>query len=230
MLAALGFAACAPEAKVEHVELPAPLPPPPAVTASASAPAPATRFFPEDPTLDAVAIRNAAFVQETWTGASTWQQHCIEWGLLASREDAVRDATNALLAPRGIHIPDKSRVQGLVVVLAKFVQGVVVREPLVKLVVCTEGVAPKSEHDVFAARLLADPRAPRLAAFQSLGAPDVAWNRVHSNGEVEFGFRYPNLDPIASTRAAQAIEAAHDDRFHTRLIGRDLWWTGLRVP
>jgi hypothetical protein len=232
LAACAACAGCAARREPARVDLPAPLPAPRATaSASVEAPTPAPMaFFPEDPSLDATAVANAEFVQETWSGAGTWQQHCIEWGMRPSRETAARDALNAKLASRGVHLPDRPRAKGVVVALGAYAPGVLPRGKLIKLVVCTEGVAPRSDHEAFAARLLADPRAPRAPAFGPLGAPDLAWNRVHADGEVEFGFRWPHADPVAAQRALGAVQSAHDDRFRVKLRGTDVWWTGLRKP
>lgn len=223
MFAAL-LVACSREHPAARVDLP-PTPQPPAASASA---APAA-FFPEDPSLDAVALANPAFVQETWTGATDWQQHCREWGINPSREDEVRDAVNAELGSRGIHLPDKVRAKGTVVALGSYAPGVVPRGSLHKLVVCTEGVATRAAHAAFTASLMSDRDAPHGTTYADLGEPDVAWVRAHATGEVEYGFRWPHLDAAVATRVIDAVAAAHDGRFDAKLRGSNLWWTGLRA-
>jgi hypothetical protein len=179
-------------------------------------------LFPEDPTLDVVAPAKPSFTQETWSSS---RQHCREWGLDPSREEAARQDINRLLGPRGITLPDTPRANHVVVGLGTFDRGVVQREPLIKLTVCTEDVAPAATYDVFAARLLADANAPRLDVSAT---PDLAWQRVHSPGRVEFGFRYRGLPEADRTRLVEAAEAAHDDTVRVHLRGEELWWTGLR--
>ena len=222
-LAAVALVACTRAGAL--VEAPMALPQAPRDSSPPRAP-----LFPEDPSLDAAAVKDAAFEQETWTGASDWQQHCREWGARPARENELRDAINALLAPRGVHWPDKSRANNVVIYLGAYVAGVVPRGPLVKLVVCTEGVAPASAHDAFAARLLASPRAPHVPELTALGDPDAAWKRVHSTGQVEMGFRWPHPDDAAAARAIAAVAAARDPRFTARMHGVDLWWTGQVEP
>jgi hypothetical protein len=229
-LVALALAACHSERKTTRVDLTAPPPPPPPAHASVAPPAPPGPLFPEDPSLAAAAVPDAAFVQETWTGAADWQQHCHEWGFPPAREAAVREATNAALASRGVHLPDKPRAKGIVVALGAYAPGVVSHGKLIKLVVCSEGVAPRSGHDAFTARLMTDRGAPNAPAFAALGPPDVAWERVHRTGEVEYGFRWPHPDAAAATRAIDAVADLHDGHFDAKLRGPDLWWTGLRAP
>ena len=215
-----------------HVDLPAPLPvatTPATPTATASA-APRGPLFPEDPTLDDTEPADALFAQETWTGATTWQQHCREWGLTPTREIAERDRINTLLAPRGIHLPDHTREKGVVVATGAYAIGVVDHGPQIKLAVCTEGIAPKSAHDAFTARVLSSPRAPVDVRFASLGEPDVAWRRVHVTGEIEIGLRYPHAPTADAARAVDAVKDAHDVRFSAKMRGTDLWWTGLEKP
>ena len=225
---ALVFAtvACKSEpARVARVELPA-------QSASAQAPVeiatPRDPLFPEDPSLDAAKPAHAFFAQETWTGASEWQQHCHEWGFDPSREDEVRAHVNALLAPRGVHLPDKPRAKGLVIAVGSYNIGVVDHGARFKLVVCTEGVAPKSSHDDFAKRIVKS--ADRCSELASLGAPDVAWRRVHATGEVEIGLRFPHLSEADGKRALDAVAALHDPHESAKMRGNDLWWTGLERP
>jgi hypothetical protein len=184
-----------------RVDLPAPLPISPAPTTTATlAPPPREALFPEDPSLDDTEPSGALFTQETWTGASQSQQHCREWGFDPSREADVRDRVNTILAERGLHLPDKARVKGLVVAMGSYATGVVDHGPRIKLAVCTEGVAPKSAHDTFAEHVLASPRAPRSREFAALGDPDVAWRRIHTTGEIEIGLRFPHAPEPAATR------------------------------
>jgi hypothetical protein len=231
---ALLFVACRKEPAPTHVELPTPLPvsPTTSVTAAiASAPPPPRGpLFPEDPTLDDTEPTDALFAQETWTGATTWQQHCREWGLTPSREVAERDRINTLLAARGIHLPDHTREKGVVVSMGSNAVGVVDHGPQIKLVVCTENVAPKSAHDAFTARVLSSPRAPVEQRFAALGEPDVAWRRVHVTGEIEIGLRYAHPPSADALRAVDAVKDAHDTRFNAKMRGADLWWTGLEKP
>jgi len=224
----VALAACG-HAEPARVDIAAPLPVASAEPSAAPLP-PSAPLFPEDPSLDEAAVKKARFVQETWTGAADWQQHCREWGIEASRDDAVRDATNALLAPRGVHLPDHGREKNVVVALGPYAQGVVDHGPLHKLVVCSEGVAPRSAHESFTARLLASPRAPHGGDYDLLGAPDVAWERVHRTGEVEIGFRWHDADATVAGRIIKALNDAGDTRFKAHLRGNDLWWTGLAKP
>ena len=209
---------------------PLPLPPTPTATAAASVAPPRGPLFPEDPTLDATEPADALFAQETWTGATTWQQHCREWGLVPAQENAERDRVNTLLAARGIHVPDHTREKGVVVAMGAYAIGVVDHGPRIKLTVCTEGVAPKSEHDAFSDTVLASPRAPQGIWANALGAPDVAWRRVHVTGEVEIGLRFPHPPSADAARAIDAVKDAHDARFNAKMRGADLWWTGLEKP
>src|SRR5262249_54486668 len=156
--------------------------------------------------------------------------HCREWGFEPARETFVRDQVNATLAGRGVHLPDKPRVTGLVIALGSYAPGVVDHGPRIKLAVCTEGVAPKSAHDAFANTVLASPRAPQGIWASALGAPDVAWRRVHTTGEIEIGLRYPHPPNADATRALDAVKDAHDTRFIAKLRGNDFWWTGLDKP
>jgi len=218
--------ACGREHDVARVELPPPPAPTPTASASVAPRAPAP-FFAEDPALDAITVARPAFEQETWTGATEWQQHCREWGIEPSREGEVRDAINAALASRGVHLPDKPRAKGIVIALGSYATGVVEHGKLSKLVLCTEGTATRAAHEAFTARLLADPRAPHGPAFAGL-SPDVAWERAHTSGDVEIGFRYPKLDAAASKRILDAVQATHDEHVNAKMRGTDLWWTGLR--
>src|SRR4029078_9691374 len=92
---ALVLVACRKEPTPTRVELPAPLPTPPTpiATATASAP-PRGPLFPEARPREVSDPADALFSQETWTGATTWQQHCREWGLTPARETAERDRIN----------------------------------------------------------------------------------------------------------------------------------------
>jgi len=231
---ALILVGCRKEPAPTRVELPAPLPvaPTPTVTATATASAAPPRgpLFPEDPTLDDAEPADALFAQETWTGAATWQQHCREWGLTPARETAERDRINTLLGARGIHLPDHVREKGVVVAMGTYAIGVVDHGPQIKLAVCTEGVAPKSAHDAFSDGVLVSPRAPHGIWVNALGAPDVAWRRVHATGEIEIGLRYPHPPSADAARAIDAVKDAHDTRFNAKLRGTDLWWTGLEKP
>jgi len=231
---ALLFVACRKEpapARVVELPTPLPLPPTPTMTATASAtPAPRGPLFPEDPTLDDTEPADALFAQETWTGGSTWQQHCREWGLTPAREIAERDRINGLLGARGIHLPDHGRDKNVVVAMGTYAIGVVDHGPRIKLAVCTEGVAPKSAHDAFTATVLGSRRAPMDAAFATLGDPDVAWRRVHVTGETEIGLRYPHPPSSDAMHVVDTITAAHDARFNAKMRGADLWWTGLEKP
>ena len=217
-------------AEPARVDIAAPLPVARSEPSATPLPPPPAPLFPEDPSLDAAAVKDARFVQETWTGGGEWQQHCREWGFEDSRADEVRAATNALLAPRGVRLPDHVREKNVVVALGSYAQGVVDHGPLQKLVVCSEGVAPRTLHDAFTARLLASPRAPHGGDYDLLGEPDVAWERHHATGEVEIGFRWQNADATVAARVIAALAAAHDTRFKARLRGADLWWTGLEKP
>jgi hypothetical protein len=185
-------------------------------------------LFPEDPSLDTTKPEHAFFAQETWTGASDWQQHCREWGFDQAREDEVRERINTLLAARGVHLPDKPRAKGIVVAMGTYAVGVVDHGAHFKVVVCTEGVAPKSAHDAFAARIARN--ADRCSEIASLGAPDVAWRRVHATGEIEIGLRFPHISEAASKRVIDAVTALHDARENAKMRGTDLWWTGLEKP
>ncbi len=185
-------------------------------------------LFPEDPSLDATKPEHAFFAQETWTGGGEWQQHCREWGFDPSREDEVRDRVNTLLAARGVHLPDKPRVKGVVVAMGTYALGVVDHGARLKVVVCTEGVAPKSAHDAFAARIVRN--ADHCSELASLGAPDAAWRRVHATGEIEVGLRFPHLSEADAKRAIDAVTAMHDPRESAKMRGNDLWWTGLEKP
>jgi len=232
-LALLALVACRKEPTPTRVELPAPLPlatTPPTATPTASAAPPRGPLFPEDPTLDAVEPEDALFAQETWTGATAWQQHCREWGITPAQETTERERMNTLLAPRGIHLPDHTREKGVVVAMGAYAIGVVDHGPRSKLTVCTEGIAPKSAHDAFADTVLASPRAPRGIWATALGAPDVAWRRVHATGEIEIGLRYSHPTPADAARAVDAVKDAHDARFSAKMRGTDLWWTGLEKP
>ena len=170
---------------------------------------------------DIVTPAALAFDQETWTGAAEWQQHCHEWGLDPARKDTVMAYLNDALGSRGIHWPDKTRAKGVVIVEGDHKNGVVAREPLIKVVVCTEGVAPRAGHVAFAERLLAHATLPRV----DLGPPDVAWQRVHSTGQIEVGFRWQNADPTLAARVIDSV--AHDDQVNAKLRGKDLWWTSI---
>ena len=231
---ALILVACRKEAAPAHVEpaAPLPLPPTPTPTASATASAPVPRgpLFPEDPTLDDAEPADALFAQETWTGATTWQQHCREWGLTPAQETAERDRINTVLGARGIHLPDHAREKGIVVAMGSYAIGVVDHGPRIKLAVCTEGLAPKSAHDAFTTSVLASRRAPTHVAFAALGDPDVAWRRVHITGEVEIGLRYPHPPAADAARVVDVVKDAHDARFSAKLRGTDVWWTGLEKP
>jgi len=230
---ALVLVACRKEPTPTRVELPAPLPTPPTpiatATATATAP-PRGPLFPEDPTLDAAEPADALFSQETWTGATTWQQHCREWGLTPARETAERDRINTAFAGRGIHLPDHGREKGVVFAMGTYAIGVVDHGPRIKLAVCTEGIAPKSAHDAFSDDVLRSPRAPHGLWATALGAPDVAWRRVHLTGETEIGLRYSHPPAADAARAIDAVNDAHDTRFNAKLRGADLWWTGLEKP
>jgi hypothetical protein len=229
---ALMLVGCRKEPTPTRVELPVPLPATPTsttATATASA-APRGPLFPEDPTLDDTEPADALFAQETWTGATAWQQHCREWGITPARENAERERLNTLLAARGIHLPDHTREKGVVVAMGSYAIGVVDHGAQSKLAVCTEGLAPKSAHDAFADTVLASPRAPHGIWVSALGAPDVAWRRVHATGEIEIGLRYSRLPSADAARAVDAVKDAHDTRFNAKLRGTDLWWTGLEKP
>ena len=197
---------------------PAPLPIPSVTVAKAVVPA---ALFPEDPTLDVVSPASLAFDQETWTGAAEWQQHCHEWGLDPARKDTVMAYLNDALASRGIHYPDKTRAKGIVIAESTHSNGIVVREPLIKVLVCTEGVAPRAGHVAFAERLLEHATLPHA----DLGPPDVAWQRTHSTGQVEVGFRWQNADPSLADRVVAS--AGHDEHVSAKLRGKDLWWTSV---
>ncbi|HEY1955406.1 MAG TPA: hypothetical protein VGH28_07330 [Polyangiaceae bacterium] len=225
--ALVALVACGPAAGPAHVDVAAPLPPVSVSEAPAAARAP---LFPEDPSLDAAAVKGALFTQETWTGAGESQQHCREWGIDPARDGEVRDTINALLAPRGVHLPEKGRAKNIVVALGAYASGVVDRGPRDKLVVCTEGVASLAAHRDFTARLMASPRAPHGADYEALGEPDVAWRRVHATAEVEVGFRWPNADATVAARVIATLATKHDTRFKAHLRGSDLWWTGLEKP
>ena len=231
---ALILVACRKEPTPARVETPLPLPPPPtptaSVTASTAPPPPRGPLFPEDPTLDDTEPADALFTQETWTGATAWQQHCREWGLTSAQESAERDRINTLLAPRGIHLPDHVREKSVVVAMGAYAIGVVDHGPRIKLAVCTEGVAPKSAHDAFTTSVLASPRAPSHGAFAALGDPDVAWRRVHVTGEVEIGLRYPHTPAADAARVVDVVKDAHDTRFSAKMRGTDVWWTGIEKP
>lgn len=224
---ALILVACRKEPAPTRVEIAAPLPPSPTTTvtatATASAAPPRGPLFPEDPTLDDTEPTDALFAQETWTGGSTWQQHCREWGLTPAQENAERDRINTILAARGIHLPDHVREKSVVVAMGSYAVGVVDHGPRIKLAVCTEGVAPKSEHDAFTTSVLSSRRAPTHVAFAALGDPDVAWRRVHVTGEVEIGLRYPHPAAADAARVVDIVKDAHDTRFNAKLRGTDVW-------
>ncbi len=205
--------------EVAHVDLgePATTTHAPTPVRALSVAAPAGPLFPEDPALDDLKPADVSFAQETFSDSL---QHCREWGVQPSRQAELTDSVNAKLAPRGVHLPDKARAKGIVVAIGSVDVGLVTHQQLVKLVVCTEGVASRSAVDAFKSRLLRDPRVP-----QKLGPPDLAWERIHTSGEVEVGFRWTHAD---SEAAGDVINASKRDEHTTaKLRGSDLWWSAV---
>lgn len=172
----------------------------PVVEVTRVAPGPAVPslddFFFPDPPLDGLTPPlEWAFRQESWSGGNEWQQHCQELGYPARlREQVLREA-NAIIAARGIdgQLPDTIRRPPIVLAFGDVTTVVETPEPLVKLVVCTEGVAPRLGRDRLVATLRTYARAPDFA----LGEPDSVWRRSHRGGAEELGFGW-----TTSTREA----------------------------
>jgi len=238
-----------------------------APSAPSAAPAPARPPFeltPDRPIDGLAPDLPPVFTQETWSGAGEHPQHCHERAYPArAKADVVRQ-TNAILGARGLpqKLPDTlgypvsvsdgtvasaARQASIVVAIADFSPDLIEpAEPLVKLVVCTEGVAPRSDRDRFFAALAADPAVP-VAAFEEA---DLVWRRAYANGREEYGLRWSHVifDDAARFFTSHGYAEEADDSALGRLLGAGarrwsrasppararlrgasaVWWSGSR--
>ena len=237
MLAACAFvAACGGAAPPGPVVIDVAPPPPSSSVATVVTPPPPPEeeFFSPDPPLDGLQVREAwSFRQETWSGAGEHQQHCRELGYPARlRAVVLREANEALVA-RGLPpgLPETVRQAALVAAFTDFKPTVVTpAEPLVKLIVCTEGVAPRSGRDRFVDAL----RARGLVPDLPFGEPTVAWRRVHQDRREEVGFSWSLVkeEDVAAVLTKRGFVLGGDpprwenagEHVQARMRGTALWW------
>jgi len=208
---------------------------PPAPVLDASSPPPAEDLFTPDPPLEGLDPHEAcAFRQETWTGAGESQQHCRELAYPARLRDEILRQTNDALAVRGVppRLPDTVRQAPLVIAFTEFTPTLVEpAEPLVKLLLCTEGKAPRALRDRFVEGL----RRRGLVPALPFGEPDLAWRRLHQDRREEVGFRWSNLKPedVESAFVKLGFTQSGDPPTwrrpgvlaQGRLRGSALWWS-----
>ena len=209
------------------------------VPASATPPVPARApfEFTPDPTLDGLdPVEEPAFRQETWTGAGERQQHCRELAFPKRASADILAEVNNALTKRGVagDLPKTVRSAPLVVAFGDFPPAFIQpAEPLVKLLLCTEGALPRALRDRFVDDLRADPLAPDF----DFGEPSVGWRRVYADGQEEIGLSWPNVDdakvkevlPSRGYREEQPSRWMHEGRrMNVRLRGHQPWWTAVR--
>jgi hypothetical protein len=196
-------------------------------------------FFLPDPPLDGLELTNEvwSFRQETWSGAGEAQQHCREVAYPARLRDQILREANELIVRHGFTggLPATQRKHPLVVAFDDFTPSVTaLAEPLVKVVCCTEGVAPRTERDRFVDGLKMYPRTPHLP----FGEPDLAWRRIYREGTEEFGFRWSKVNASDVTAALSSSGFVEDvnaglwrhveEQMQARLRGDAVWWSGVR--
>ena len=182
------------------------------------------------------------FRQETWSGLGVAQQHCRELGYPTAIRDRVLREANELLAAHGVtpRLPETVRANQRVIAFGDFRSDLaqVATEPLVKLVICSEGAAPKSERDRFVEALRNRPSARELP----FGEPSTAWRREYRDGREEYGFRWSAVtrEDVATVLAARGYTESTDRATKTitwsrggEAMGRmpgssELWWSAVR--
>jgi hypothetical protein len=161
----------------------------------------AVALFPERPALDAIAPRRSrVFKQETWAELADGGgvEHCHEWAFDTAETEALRSDVNAVLARLGIASrldAEEVREPDLVIILRTTGSDVLsgFEGDLVKLTVCTEGVAVTGAHLAFVGPIEARARGA-IADGGELGlAADLAWERRYADGRRQIGVRWRGL-------------------------------------
>lgn len=200
-------------------------------------------FFP-DPPLDAVKVPSTwSFRQESWTGHGEKQQHCQEHAYPERmREEVLREGNRHIAASGGKgELPATVRVPPLIFAVTNVLPAVVEpEEPLVKLVVCSEGIASRSGRDRLADALRGYASRPDFP----YGEPVLVWRRVFRDGTEEFGYRWDALGVTGEKQATDdlssrgfvldprdvdgAVFRHPGERVKIRIRNESLWWTGVR--
>jgi hypothetical protein len=193
-------------------------------------------FFADSPLEGFEPSEPWSFRQETWSGKI---QHCHELGYPARLRESILHETNEKLRARGLppKLPETVRDGGLVFAAGDFRTALVTTpEPLVKLVFCTEGLAPASERERFITALRGRSQAKEL----TFGEPTLAWKRQYRDGREEYGLRWSDVtrEQVAAAFRALAYTESTEDRTMVwrragEAMGRmpgtsEVWWTALR--